>query len=360
MEKAAGFLSSLLGGGEEVPPEPAATVRSILIYPIKSCRGISVPQAPITSTGFRWDRQWVVVNSKGRAYTQRVGGFLGGGAPPRRFLLGTPGMDPLKIPLSAEQAIINDVSVWEWSGSAYDEGAEAAEWFSSYFGNPSRLVRFKEGSEIRPTNPDYAQGYKIMFTDCFPFLMASQGSLDALNEVLKEPVPMNRFRPNILVDGCHPYSEDLWKTIKINKLTFQGVKLCNRCKVPTINQENGILGTEPTETLLTFRSDEVLRPSHKNKRQVYFGQNLVCKESLSAKGKGRIIKVSDPPWIRQAAAATVKSIVVYPIKSCRGISVPQAAITSTGLRWDRPWLVMNSAGRAFTQRVEPKLALIEV
>ncbi|KAL5205414.1 hypothetical protein ABZP36_033623 [Zizania latifolia] len=75
MEKAASFLSSLLGGGgggSEVPPEPAATVRSIFIYPIKSCRGISVLQAPITSTGFRWDRQWLVVNSKGRAYTQRV------------------------------------------------------------------------------------------------------------------------------------------------------------------------------------------------------------------------------------------------------------------------------------------------
>jgi len=218
---------------------------------------------------------------------------------PHVAVIRAPGMEPLKIPLAEEHTTIDDVSVWEWSGSAFDEGAEAAEWFSTYFEKPSRLVRFKEASETRPTNPDYAQGYKIMFTDCFPFLIASQGSLDALNEILKEPVPMNRFRPNILVDGCQPYSEDLWKTIKINNLTFQGVKLCNRCKVPTIDQDNGISGTEPTETLLTFRSDEVLRPSHKNKRQVYFGQNLVCKESLSGNNKGKIIKVGNPVYVLQ-------------------------------------------------------------
>ncbi|XP_034578432.1 uncharacterized protein [Setaria viridis] len=315
MEKAASFLSSLIGGGGG---EPAATVKSILIYPIKSCRGIAVPQAPIASTGFLWDRQWVVVNAKGRAYTQRVEPKLAlvqVDMPPEAFAEGwhptaddhmvitAPGMDPLKIPLAAECATIDDVSVWEWSGSAYDEGAEAAEWFSTYFEKPSQLVRFKEASETRSCFQDYSPGYKIMFSDCFPFLIASQGSLDALNEILKEPVPMNRFRPNILVDGCHPYSEDLWKTIKINNLTFEGVKLCNRCKVPNINQDNGIHGAEPTETLLTFRSDEVLRPSHKNTRQVYFGQNLVCKESLSGKGKGKIIKVGDPVYVLQAFAS---------------------------------------------------------
>uniref|UniRef100_A0A453MU62 MOSC domain-containing protein n=1 Tax=Aegilops tauschii subsp. strangulata TaxID=200361 RepID=A0A453MU62_AEGTS len=152
-------------------------------------------------------------------------------APHSCLVIRAPGMDTLKVPLAAEHTTLDDVSVWEWSGSAYDEGAEAAEWLSAYFGKPSRLVRFKEESEIRPTNPKYAQGYKITFTDCFPFLIASQGSLDAQNDLLKEHVPINRFRPNILVDGCHPYAEDLWKTIKINKLTFDGVKLCDRYKL---------------------------------------------------------------------------------------------------------------------------------
>ncbi|TVU10498.1 hypothetical protein EJB05_44033, partial [Eragrostis curvula] len=209
MEKAASFLSSVLGGGGG-SPEPAATVKSILIYPVKSCRGITVHQAPITATGFMWDRQWLVVSSKGRAYSQRAEPKLAlveVEMPAEAFnedwqptadahlVIRAPGMDPLKIPLATESSTIDDISVWEWSGSAYDEGAEAAEWFSTYCGKPSRLVRFKEGSEVRPTDPNYAQGYKIMFADCFPFLIASQGSLDALNEILKEPVPMNRFRP---------------------------------------------------------------------------------------------------------------------------------------------------------------------
>ncbi|KAM0845635.1 hypothetical protein ACQ4PT_056232 [Festuca glaucescens] len=288
MEKAASFLSSLLGGGGEgsaAGAEPAATVASILVYPIKSCRGVSVPQAPVTSFGFRWDQQWLVVNAKGRACTQRVEpkmALVEVELPPEAFdedwqptpgsclVIRAPGMDTLKVPLAAERGTVDDVSVWEWSGSAYDEAAEAAEWFSTYFGKPTRLVRFKEESEIRPTNPDYAQGYKI----------ASQGSLDALNELLKEPLPINRFRPNILVDGCHPYAEDLWKTLKINKLTFDGVKLCDRCKVPTVNQEDGTLGTEPTETMLTFRSGEKIRPGHKNKQKgilwAKFGVQGIC------------------------------------------------------------------------------------
>jgi len=92
-------------------------------------------------------------------------------------------------------------------------------------------------NQSRPTDQDYVQGYKIMFTDCFTFLIASQDSLDALNEILKEHVPMNHFRPNILVDGCQPYSEDPWKIIKINNLIFEGVKLCNHCKSVYVFQE---------------------------------------------------------------------------------------------------------------------------
>ncbi|CAN6175332.1 unnamed protein product [Urochloa humidicola] len=321
MEKAVSFLSSLLAaGGGDAGGRPAATVTSLFVYPIKSCRGISVPQAPITATGFRWDRQWMLVNTKGRAVTQRVEpklALIQVELPPEAFaedwqptpddhmVIRAPGMEPLKIPLASECTTIYDISVWEWSGSAYDEGAEAAEWFSTFFGNPTRLVRFKEESETRLTDPDYARGYKTMFSDGFPFLITSQGSLDALNEILKEPIPINRFRPNILVEGCHPYAEDLWKTIKINKLTFQGVKLCGRCKVPTINQDTGIPSpTEPTETLQTYRSGEVLLPSCKNKRQVYFGQNAVCKESLSANGEGRMIKVGDPVYVMRSFSSS--------------------------------------------------------
>ncbi|XVE63608.1 hypothetical protein DITRI_Ditri07aG0033200 [Diplodiscus trichospermus] len=224
----------------------AAKISSIFIYPIKSCRGISVPLAPLTPTGFRWDRHWLVVNQKGRAYTQRVEpklalvevelpneAFSEGWEPTKNsyMVIKAPGMDTLKVSLSKPPQIADGVSVWEWSGSALDEGDEASKWFTNYLGKPSRLVRFNAAAETRPVDPVYARGHNIMFSDQYPFLLASQESLDELNKLLKEPVPINRFRPNILVNGCEPFAEDLWTEIKIGQFSFQGVKLCCRCKV---------------------------------------------------------------------------------------------------------------------------------
>lgn len=262
-------------------------------------------------TGFRWDRQWLVVNYKGRAYTQRVEpklslvqvelpdeAFIEGWEPSKSsyLVLKAPGMDALKVSLIAPREVSNGVSVWEWSGSALDEGADASKWFSDYLGKPSRLVRFNTASETRPVEPEYAPGHKIMFSDMYPYMLLSQGSMDALNNVLKEPIPVNRFRPNILVEGCEPFSEDLWTEIRIDKLTFLGVKLCSRCKIPTINQETGIAGAEPNETLRKIRSDSVLRPTQKQKGKVYFGQNLVFEGSLTGK-KGNFVKVGDPVYV---------------------------------------------------------------
>ncbi|XP_042478848.1 mitochondrial amidoxime reducing component 2 isoform X2 [Macadamia integrifolia] len=301
--------------------EPTTRVSSILIYPVKSCRGVSVTQAPITSTGFRWDRQWLVINSKGRAYTQRVepklalvevqlpnAAFNGDWEPTNTsyLVLRAPGMSELKVSMKSTGKVIDGVSMWEWSGSALDEGAEASEWFSNYLGKTSRLVRFIEGSETRAVDPEYACGYRTMFSDLFPFMLLSQGSLNALNELLKEPLPVNRFRPNILVDGCEPYAEDLWTEIKINGLIFYGVKLCSRCKVPTINQENGIAGNEPTEMLMKVRSDKVLRSNCKQGGKVYFGQNLVCKESLT-QGKSKVIKVGDPVYVLKKVSSAAEA-----------------------------------------------------
>ncbi|OAY71176.1 Mitochondrial amidoxime reducing component 2 [Ananas comosus] len=327
MERVSSFLASIIGGGGGgggggAAAAAAAAVSAIFIYPIKSCRGIAVANACITSTGFRWDRQWLVVNSKGRAYTQRVepklalveiempsDAFSKGWEPTANsyMVIKAPGMETLKVPLSSKHAVIDGVSVWEWSGSAFDEGDEASEWFSNYLGKPSRLVRFNTSSQTRAVDPSYALGYETMFSDGYPFLLVSQGSLDALNEILEEPLLINRFRPNIVVDGCNPFSEDLWKVIKINKLTFHGVKLCARCMVPTISQEDAIAGPEPTETLMKFRSDEILRPNSKKQGKVFFGQNLVCKESLSAAGGGALVKVGDPVYILQEVSSCAEA-----------------------------------------------------
>ncbi|KAH0451177.1 hypothetical protein IEQ34_018476 [Dendrobium chrysotoxum] len=316
MDKLFSLFSTSTGRSSSAP---AATVTSIFIYPIKSCRGISVPQAPITSTGFRWDRQWMVVNSNGRALTQRVEPKLAlvePELPPDALdvnwipsdssymVLRAPDMDPLKVCLTRACNVVDGISVWEWVGSALDVGDEASKWFTKYLGKPSRLVRFDTSSQSRFVDPDYAQGYTAMFSDGFPYLVISQGSLDLLNELLKEPLPINRFRPNILVDGCAPFSEDLWKVTKLNNIAFHGVKLCSRCKVPTINQESGIVGTEPTETLMKFRTDKALKREKINKAKVYFGMNFVCAESLSASTmKGKVVKIGDPIHVLQRYAS---------------------------------------------------------
>ncbi|KAJ4876152.1 Molybdenum cofactor sulfurase family protein [Raphanus sativus] len=287
--------------------EIAGRVASLYVYPIKSCRGISLSQASLTPTGFRWDRNWLIVNSKGRGLTQRVEpklSLIEVEMPKHAFahdwhpdnnsnmLVRAPGMDVLKVSLTKPEKIADDVSVWEWFGSALDEGEEASNWFSIFVGKPCRLVRFDSASETRPVDPNYASGHFAMFSDMYPFLLISQGSLDALNELLKEPVPINRFRPNILVDGCEPFAEDLWTEILIDNFTFHGVKLCSRCKVPTINQDTGIGGEEPIETLRSFRSDKFLQPQKKPQGKIYFGQNMVWKDGFGD-GIAKKIEIGD-------------------------------------------------------------------
>ncbi|KAG5011876.1 hypothetical protein AAZX31_09G049100 [Glycine max] len=314
-----------MADGSSTPATPSAKVSAIFIYPIKSCRAISVSRAPLTPTGFRWDRQWMVVNSQGRMYTQRVEprlalvevelpseAFLENWEPTQDsyMVVNAPGMQPLKICLSQQgKEVANAVSVWEWTGSALDEGAEASQWFSDYLGKPCQLVRFNSASEVRPVDPDYVKGqHQTTFTDGYPFLLASQESLDELNEHLKEPVSINRFRPNILVEGCEPYSEDLWTDIKISKFLFSGVKLCYRCKIPTINQETAIAAPEPNETLMKTRSGELIRPNDKNKKRIYFGQNMTWNwMGFSAEGSGKIIKVGDSVYVLQKVSSTAEA-----------------------------------------------------
>ncbi|KAL0846756.1 hypothetical protein Bca101_020002 [Brassica carinata] len=232
--------------------EIAGRVTSLYVYPIKSCRGISLSQASITPTGFSWDRNWLIVNSKGRGLTQRVEpklslievempkhAFAQDWEPHKNsnMVVRAPGMDELKVSLAKPEKIADGVSVWEWFGSTLDEGEEASQWFTDFVGKLCRLVPFDSASETRPVDPNYAPGHFAMFSDMYPFLLISQGSLDALNELLKEPVP-------------------------------------------TINQDTGIGGEEPIETLRSFRSDKVLQPQKKPQEKIYFGQNMVWKDGF--------------------------------------------------------------------------------
>eukprot|EP00270_Netrium_digitus_P020159 TRINITY_DN819_c0_g1_i2.p1 TRINITY_DN819_c0_g1~~TRINITY_DN819_c0_g1_i2.p1 ORF type:complete len:351 (+),score=58.25 TRINITY_DN819_c0_g1_i2:55-1107(+) len=274
-------------------------VKELYIYPIKSCKGIRVSHAYLSSTGFVWDRQWMVVNEKGRFITQRqVPGMsqIVPSLPPEALEVGSwgtlpsessmcinaPGMPPLQVSLllSGKEPMV-PAAVWEWSGTAADCGDDAANWFSQYLGRTSRLVRFHpEKSPRRPIIEVFGQGYESSFTDGYPILLISQASLDSLNEKIgTQTLKMNRFRPNILVDGCDAFDEDTWQKFAIadvNGRTFKAVKPCTRCKVTAIDQETAEPKEEPLATLGTFRTAAMLGlPKEVGVKQACFGMNVV-------------------------------------------------------------------------------------
>lgn len=148
-----------------------------------------------------------------------------------------------------------EVTVWGFTGEALDEGEIAAEYFSHFMGFPCRLVRTPEDF-TRRINPKYgSQEDRVGFADGYAVLLASESSLAVLNARLENPVPMNRFRPNIVISGAEPFVEDSWKTLCAKSgVTFRVAKPCARCAMTTVNQVTGEkTGAEPLATLARFR-----------------------------------------------------------------------------------------------------------
>lgn len=159
-----------------------------------------------------------------------------------------------------------DVIVWDDTCKGQLVSKEADKWFTAILNMECRLV-YMPNDTRRLTNPKYTIGDKITsFSDAYPFMMIGQASLNDLNSRMALPLPINRFRPNIVFTGGTPYQEDTMDSITINNIAFNGVKLCARCNIPTIDQNTAIKAKEPLKTFATYRN--------KNK-EVYFGQNLV-------------------------------------------------------------------------------------
>jgi uncharacterized protein YcbX len=183
-----------------------------------------------------------------------------------RLLLSAPHLSDLQVALQRDAETPVRVTVWRDECNAVNEGAAAAAWFTDHLGVGARLVRLAD-DDARPLGGTAAQpGDRVSFADAYPFLLLSEGSLQQLNNRLNLPVPMDRFRPNIVVDGCRPHAEDEWGTVRAGDVDFSVVKPCARCVVTTTNQQTGERGREPLQTLATYRLQD---------GQVLFGQNLV-------------------------------------------------------------------------------------
>ena len=255
-------------------------VCDLFIYPVKSCGGVTVDEAVVCATGFELDRRWMVVGDDGKFLSQREHPRL---ALVRvhlsedGFVLEAPELPPLAVVRDGRATPACRVQVWDDECPAYDEGRDSARWFSEHLGCSARLVRMA-GDDARPLGSSSAQpGDRVSFADGFPFLLLSTASLDGLNRRLSLPVPMDRFRPNIVVDGCEAHAEDRWERLRIGEIVFRIAKSCARCVVTAVDQATGERGREPLRTLSTYRSID---------GQVQFGQNLVHE------GRG-VVRVGD-------------------------------------------------------------------
>lgn len=243
-------------------------VSELYIYPIKSLGGIKVNRAEVTDRGFKYDRRWMLIDESNRFISQREVAAMAllKVEITDNSLNVTSNETSLKIPLLPDNKIFINVSIWDDECSAQLVSEEADQWFSNVLGIKCSLVYMPDES-LRDTDPRYApDGSVTSFADAYPFLLISQASLDDLNRRLDVALPIDRFRPNIVISGAQPHQEDLMSEISIGGIDFFGVKLCARCNIPTIDQQTAKAGKEPSKTMAKYRL--------KNKK-IYFGQNLV-------------------------------------------------------------------------------------
>lgn len=266
-------------------------VASLYVHPVKSCAGISVPEALLIETGFEFDRAWMLVDESGVFVTQRELPRLALVRPQLRhadMVLRAPGMLALHLALDAVEAPTR-VRVWKDEVAAYDMGDLTAQWFSDFTGRKLRLVRFdpeqKRLSSRQWTGDIEAEN---AFSDGYPVLVTSVAALDDLNERLAaKGVPaaaMSRFRPNLVLDGLDAHGEDFLDEIRFDTdagpIRLKLVKPCARCTIPSVDPDTGEQGFEPGDTLSTYRADARLDGA------ITFGMNAVILEGVE-----RLLKV---------------------------------------------------------------------
>jgi uncharacterized protein YcbX len=257
------------------------TLAALHVYPVKSCRGLALDGARLAAAGLEHDREWMIVGPDGRFVTQReeprlarVAVALADGA----LVLSAEDAGSVRVPVEAGGVAVGttppgapvEVTVWRDRCRAFDQGDAAADWLGGFLGRPLRLVRL-DPSHRRASDAAWTGGLEALtrFSDGYALLAISRASLEDLNARLAEPLPMDRFRPNLVLDGLPAYGEDALGDLVAGSVRLRRVKPCTRCIVTTTDQASGArAGEEPLRTLKTYRWDASLRG-------VTFGQNLI-------------------------------------------------------------------------------------
>jgi uncharacterized protein YcbX len=248
------------------------TLTHLLVYPIKSCGGIAVREATLLESGLSaqgvHDREWMLVTEDGQFLSQRdhprmalIRPLPEGG----NLRVRAPGMGDLLLPLARSntpETSLRTVQIWDDSVRAVDCGDVAADWFAQAIGvrERIRLVRFHH-DVVRPTSVKWTGGMpsQTRFADGYPLLLIGQSSLDDLNGRLRaagrSTLPMDRFRPNLVVDGLEAFEEDYLASLSTGSAEIRPVKPCARCPIPSIDQATGIPGPDPMDILQTYRAN---------------------------------------------------------------------------------------------------------
>lgn len=271
-------------------------ITEINIYPVKSLKGIGVGEARVTKRGFENDRRWIITDEQGKFYTQRelpkmatITPAINGGG----LVFSTPGTEELAVEAKPGVRITGKVEVWSSICDAEFYGQAVSGWFSRVLGTACRLAYMPEETK-RAINPLFNNGEDIVsFADGYPFMTLGEASLEDLNSRLETLLPMNRFRPNLVIAGSEAYAEDTWKRVRIGETVFRATKPCARCAITTVDQAEGsFAGKEPLRTLAGYRKASQVMPGTYGamgigKNDVLFGQNLV------PENVGEVIRVGD-------------------------------------------------------------------
>lgn len=235
----------------------AVTVSQLNVYPVKGLKGIAVDAAVATGRGLAHDRRFMVVDPEGHFLSQRelplmatVWTEIAGD----ELRLAAPDHGEVAVPLEPGGGEPLVATVWDSECAAIAPSPEADRWLSGVIGRPCRLAYMPDTTR-RLSNPRHAGPDRLVgFADGYAFLVVSEPSLAALNARLARPVPLDRFRANVVVRGCEPFAEDGWREFAVGAARLRMAKPCGRCQVTTTDQATGeVTGPEPLATLSAWR-----------------------------------------------------------------------------------------------------------
>ncbi|WP_030544160.1 MOSC domain-containing protein [Streptomyces albus] len=247
------------------------------VHPVKSLGGHAPDEAVVEPWGLAGDRRWMLTGADGTMLTQRgVPGLARLRAVPLRdggIEVTAPGREPLRAGVPGPGPTV-PVKIFRDKVEAVPAGPAADAWFSAHLGAVTQLVYLDDPAHRRPVDPAYGRpGETVGFADGFPLLLTTAASLGALNSWIAEgdhahegPLPMNRFRPNVVIGGTEPWEEDHWAAVRIGGVVFRVVKTCARCVITTTDQRTAERGKEPLHTLARKRNAG---------GRLLFGQNLI-------------------------------------------------------------------------------------